>query len=341
MYPTITSRRVSVRGSRQPTRIPRPVSVIFPQRNSPIKRKSLTSKITQQLNLRFKTIAAQNEDIAAARARQLAKSAALVKQRRAEREATLQIIEQERQERLQEARNKVEAERRRTAEARRKQHEAFQALHQRCRSDNQNLGSPSKMTHPFSNGSDAAVPRKLWDWQTRNAQKIESIRDIFSMTRAGHSRNFTPFPKRFQINKPFALLETELYLPPVPVVAADDLRWWQLNSADIDVSLRRFKSFESSLEVSVIAPWSERAKRSANKLPEHLYYSWRVCHNYGYFGWEVPRRTPRAFMQAMRYGWLDREWDETIAEREARVQAELERKGLEEKSSIVRVASGY
>ncbi|KAF3910582.1 hypothetical protein ABW21_db0202853 [Orbilia brochopaga] len=305
------------------------------------------------------------QSIAAARARCLAASSALVQQRKSEREATQRRIEQDRQARQQAARDKVEAERRRTAASRQRQQEAFQSIQKRVKLTAEQQ-SPSKVIprflQPLSKQppkfpkSDAVathnnhhitprIPRKLWDWQTRRAHKIESIRDLFSLTHLGQSssRTFTPLPKHIQISNQFATLEKEIYLPAIPPVAKDDLLFWKLNSADIDVTLRIFKpeTLQTSLEASITQPWADRAIRIVRNLPDHLYYVWRICHNYGYFNWKTPAATPRMFAQARTFGELDREWDEVIAAREVRVQKRLEQLGLEEKVPLVRLASGY
>ncbi|EPS39445.1 hypothetical protein H072_6759 [Dactylellina haptotyla CBS 200.50] len=325
-----THRRASLRWNRPPTRIPRPVSK--PVHSSPSKNTARVANI--------RSMATQNEEIAAAKARLLTNSSTLVKQRLAERKAAREKIDKERQARLREAREKVQAQHRHIAESRRRQHEAFKLLHQRGKPT---LQSPPKTVQSFLMDGDilSNVPRKLFDWRTRNADKIESIRDLFAMTRMGYSRNFTPFPKHVQVNKPFTMLEKEIYLPPIPAVKAEDIRRWQMNNADIDVNLRRFRNLEVMLEASISPPWADKARRVGKKLPEHLYYGWRISHNYGYFGWAVPRHTSRVFAQSVRFGQLDREWDEVIAKREAIVQADLESHGLEEKIPMIRTASGY
>ncbi|KAK6359030.1 hypothetical protein TWF696_000201 [Orbilia brochopaga] len=351
----VSTRRVSLRI--QP-RTPRTQAIL--NRQNP---QNTATKPRKSRNPPLRSVAAQ-QGIAAARARCLAASSALVQQRKSEREATLKRIEQERQARQQAAREKVEAERRRTAASRQRQQEAFQSIQRRVKLTDQQ--SPSKVTPRFlqppkppariprpdpithtAYPATSRIPRKLWDWQTRRAHKIESIRDLFSLTHLGQSpsRTFTPLalPKHIQINNQFHTLEKEIYLPAVPPVAKDDLLSWKLNSADIDVALRvfRLEDLPSSLEASITQPWADRAVRVVRRLPDHLYYVWRICHNYGYFGWKVPAATPRAFAQARRFGELDREWDEVIAAREVNVQTQLENLGLEERIPLVRIASGY
>ncbi|KAK6514910.1 hypothetical protein TWF506_007272 [Arthrobotrys conoides] len=289
---------------------------------------------------------AQADGIAAARSRKLADVAALVKQRKVERMAADQRRKEEAERRVQEARKKVEAEKRRSAEARQRQHEAFMALHRRNKANQMQTQSlTSKVTQKYL--APGNTPRKLYDWQTRRNLKKESANNLFMLTTIGHSRNFSLLPRRMQVNDDFGCLENDIYLPRVPDITTDDLRIWKMNSADIDITQGSFQDLEAHIalapriETTITPPWADRARRMASKLPEHLYYGWRICHNYGYFGWKVPKRTTRYFLQARRFGELDREWDEAIARSEAKTQATLEKIGKQESIPMIRIASGY
>ncbi|KAK6500347.1 hypothetical protein TWF481_010691 [Arthrobotrys musiformis] len=287
---------------------------------------------------------AQSEGIAAARARKLADAMAIVQQRKAERMAADQRRKEETERRVQEARKKVEAEKRRSAEARQRQHEAFLALHRRNKAI-QTQSLSSKVTQKYL--APGNTPRKLYDWQMRRNLKKESANNVFMLTTVGHSRNFSLLPRRMQVNDEFGNLENDIYLPRVPDITTDDLRIWKMNSADIDITQGSFHDLEAHIaiaprdETAIMPPWGDRARRVASKLPEHLYYGWRICHNYGYFGWRVPKRTTRYFLQARRFGELDREWDEAIARSEAKTQATLEKIGKQENIPMIRIASGY
>ncbi|KAK6355783.1 hypothetical protein TWF718_000165 [Orbilia javanica] len=286
----------------------------------------------------------QAEGIAAARARKLADATALVQQRKAEKMAADLRRKEEEERRVQEARKKVEAEKRRSAEARQRQHEAFLALHRRNRA-NQTQPLTSKVTQKYLIPGN--TPRKLYDWQTRRNLKKEGANNLFMLTTIGHSRNFSLLPRRMQVNDDFGNLENDIYLPRVPDITTDDLRIWKMNSADINIIQGGFQDLEAHIALAprvgttITPPWADRARHMASRLPEHLYYGWRICHNYGYFGWKVPNRTTRYFLQARRFGELDREWDEAIARSEARTQATLEKIGKQESIPMVRIASGY
>ncbi|KAK6530758.1 hypothetical protein TWF281_007596 [Arthrobotrys megalospora] len=331
---------------RNPVQANRPIVTTYtapqaratPRFQAPNRRISINPRTVQ------KRAQAQAEGIAAARARKLADATALVQQRKAERMAADLRRKQETERRVQEARKKVEAEKRRTAEARQRQHEAFLALHKRNRA-NQKQSLSFKITPKYLVPGN--TPRKLFDWQTRRNLKKESANHLFMLTGIGHSRNFSLLPRRMQVNDDFGSLENDIYLPRVPDITMDDLRIWKMNSADIDITQGSFQDLDAHLalaprrETTIIPPWADRARAVASKLPENLYYGWRVCHNYGYFGWKVPKRTTRYFLQARRFGELDREWDETIARSEAKTQATLEKLGKQENIPMIRIASGY
>ncbi|KAK6337521.1 hypothetical protein TWF730_002918 [Orbilia blumenaviensis] len=289
---------------------------------------------------------AQADGIAAARARKLADATALVQQRKAERMAADLKRKEEAERRVQEARKKVEAEKRRTAEARQRQHEAFLALHRRNKPmTSQVQPIKPKVTQRYLVPGN--TPRKLYDWQTRKNLKRESANNLFRLTNTGHSRNFSLLPRHMQVNDDFGTLESDIYLPRIPDISTGDLRIWKMNSADIDITQSSFKDLGGHLvlapriETAIMPPWGDRARLTASRLPEHLYYGWRVCHNYGYFGWKVPKRTCRYFLQARRFGELDRDWDEAIATSEAATQTALEKMGKQENIPMTRIASGY
>ncbi|RVD83788.1 uncharacterized protein DFL_005565 [Arthrobotrys flagrans] len=306
--------------------------------------------LNRRISIRPQTVQkraqAQAEGIAAARARKLADATALVQQRKAERMAADQRRKEEGERRVQEARKKVEAEKRRSAEARQRQHEAFLALHRRNKANQvQTQSLTSKVTQKYL--ALGNTPRKLYDWQTRRNLKQEDANNLFTLTTIGYPRNFSLLPRRMQVNDDFGSLENDIYLPRVPDITTEDLRIWILNSADIDITQGSFQDLEAYIALAprmgatITPPWADKARRMASKLPEHLYYGWRVCHNYGYFGWKVPKRTTRYFLQARRFGELDREWDEAIARSEAKTQASLEKIGKQESIPMVRIASGY
>ncbi|KAF3232404.1 hypothetical protein TWF191_000176 [Orbilia oligospora] len=323
------------------------VSTVAPQlRGTPIFRGP-----NRRISIRPQTVQkraqAQAEGIAAARARKLADATALVQQRKAERMAADLRRKEESERRVQEARKKVEAEKRRSAEARQRQHEAFLALHRRNKANQvQTQSLTSKVTQKYLAPS-GNTPRKLYDWQTRRNLKKEGANNLFMLTTIGHSRNFSLLPRRMQVNDDFGCLENDIYLPRVPDITTDDLRIWKMNSADIDITQGSFHDLEAHLTLAprvgttITPPWADRARRMASKLPEHLYYGWRICHNYGYFGWKVPKRTTRYFLQARRFGELDREWDEAIAQSEVKTQTTLEKIGKQESIPMIRIASGY
>ncbi|KAF3163840.1 hypothetical protein TWF788_001304 [Orbilia oligospora] len=322
------------------------VSTVAPQlRGTPIFRGP-----NRRISIRPQTVQkraqAQAEGIAAARARKLADATALVQQRKAERMAADLRRKEESERRVQEARKKVEAEKRRSAEARQRQHEAFLALHRRNKANQvQTQSLTSKVTQKYLAPS-GNTPRKLYDWQTRRNLKKEGANNLFMLTTIGHSRNFSLLPRRMQVNDDFGCLENDIYLPRVPDITTDDLRIWKMNSADIDITQGSFHDLEAHLTLAprvgtnITPPWADRARRMASKLPEHLYYGWRICHNYGYFGWKVPKRTTRYFLQARRFGELDREWDEAIAQSEVKTQTTLEKIGKQESIPMIRIASG-
>ncbi|KAF3156630.1 hypothetical protein TWF569_005610 [Orbilia oligospora] len=322
------------------------VSTVAPQlRGTPIFRGP-----NRRISIRPQTVQkraqAQAEGIAAARARKLADATALVQQRKAERMAADLRRKEESERRVQEARKKVEAEKRRSAEARQRQHEAFLALHRRNKANQvQTQSLTSKVTPKYL--APGNTPQKLYDWQTRRNLKKEGANNLFMLTKIGHSRNFSLLPRRMQVNDDFGCLENDIYLPRVPDITTDDLRIWKMNSADIDITQGSFHDLEAHLTIAsrvgttITPPWADRVRRMASKLPEHLYYGWRICHNYGYFGWKVPKKTTRYFLQARRFGELDREWDEAIANSEVKTQATLEKIGKQESIPMIRIASGY